>query len=158
MTCPSGHIVTNTTIDSFVRGSGCPKCVNKTEAKVLEHIENKYGSKYKVTHQFKPEWCKNMDTKWYLPFDICIEDLKIIIEIDGEQHFTTENKFNKNDEKLFKLRRETDLYKIERARDNGYNMIRFYQPDVWDDVIHWKQHIDNFIYNIKIKNKIKYLY
>ena len=153
MKCPKGHIVIDTSISNFVnRERGCPKCINKTETNVLEHIENKYGN-YKITHQFKQDWCKNIDTKCYLPFDICIEDLKIIIEIDGDQHFTSENRFDKGEEKMFKLRREKDLYKIERARDNGYNMIRLYQPDVWDDTIHWKQNIDDFIYNIKNKEQ-----
>ena len=40
MKCPKGHIVINTTIHNLTMKNGCFKCINKTEANVLEHIEN----------------------------------------------------------------------------------------------------------------------
>jgi hypothetical protein len=60
---------------------GCPYCINKTEFKFFEKIREIYPS---IKRQYKVEWCKN---KSYLPYDFAIEDLNIIIEIDGEQHF-----------------------------------------------------------------------
>ena len=38
-----------------------------------------------IKRQYKVKWCKN---KLCLPYDFAIEELKIIIELDGEQHFT----------------------------------------------------------------------
>ena len=130
--------------------SGCPICVNKTEAKVYDYLKKKYNN-YNIIHQFKPNWCKNIDTERNLPFDICIEELKLIIEIDGEQHFTCDSIYYKNDEdkKDFQQRRKIDLYKMEQAKKNGYHIIRLYQPNVWHDVINWKQHINDTINKIK---------
>jgi len=60
----------------------CPSCINKTEFKFYNTIKKFYPT---LKRQYKVEWCKN---KLYLPFDFVIEDLNIIIELDGEQHFT----------------------------------------------------------------------
>jgi len=61
---------------------GCPSCINKTEFKFYEKIKEIYPT---IKRQYKVEWCKN---KLCLPYDFVIEELNIIIEIDGEQHFT----------------------------------------------------------------------
>ena len=45
--------------------------------------------------------------------------------------------------------REKDLYKIKQTINNNYHMIRFYQPNVWDNVINWKQNINDTINKIK---------
>ena len=34
-----------------------------------------------AVYQFKVEWCKN---KTYIPYDFCISEYKIIIELDGK--------------------------------------------------------------------------
>ena len=135
---------------SHLSSSGCPICVNKTEAKVYDYLKKKYNN-YNIIHQFKPNWCKNIDTERNLPFDICIKELKLIMEIDGNQHFTCNSIYYKNDEdkKDFKQRRKIDLYKMEQAKKNGYHIIRLYQPNVWHDVINWKQHINDTINKIK---------
>ena len=37
-----------------------------------------------LIHQYKVKWCKN---KKYLPYDFVIPEHKVIIELDGLQHF-----------------------------------------------------------------------
>ena len=127
--------------------SGCPICVNKTEAKVYDYLKKKYNN-YNIIHQFKPNWCKNIYTGRNLPFDICIEELKLIIEIDGDQHFTSDSIYYKNDEDE-KTTKKIDLYKIKQTKNNNYHIIRLYQPNVWDNVINWKQNINDTINKIK---------
>ena len=153
MKCNKGHIVDNTRIHNFVNSNNrCPKCINKTESKVLKFLK-KINIDHK--HQFKPIWCKNKETNNYLRFDICIEDIKLIIEIDGEQHFTSNNKFNNYDEKKLQKQRNTDIYKMKCAEENGYHILRLYQPDVWNDKINWKKKIKKFIKNIKENKYVK---
>jgi len=66
---------------NHLKGHGCKECANKTEGKLYEILKQLYPS---ITTQFKQEWCKKIS---YLPFDFCIPEYKIIIELDGPQHF-----------------------------------------------------------------------
>ena len=72
----------------IVRGKWCPQCKHKTELKLYEWLIEKYSSN-KILREYKPSWCKNQKTKTKrcLPFDFLIEDLNLIIELDGPQHF-----------------------------------------------------------------------
>ncbi|AMQ10977.1 restriction endonuclease [Brazilian marseillevirus] len=124
--------------DTVQKGNGCPFCKNKTELKVLEFLQEEYGKK-RVVHQFKAEWCRNPETGKFLPFDICIGDL--IIEVDGRQHFEQVARWTTPEET-----QRRDKFKEEMARNNGYRIIRLFQPDVWTDKIDWRQKL---IENIK---------
>jgi very-short-patch-repair endonuclease len=83
--------------------------------------------------QFKKEWCKK---RVYLPFDFCIPEFKIIIELDGRQHFTQVSNWA-SPEETFK----TDLFKEKCANDNGYSVIRILQEDVFNDTYDWKKEL-----------------
>jgi len=61
--------------------AGCPCCMNKTEGKFYKFMKEIYPN---VIHQFKVDFCKN---KKHLPYDFCIPEYKIIIELDGPKHF-----------------------------------------------------------------------
>lgn len=43
-----------------------------------------YNQDMNIIPQKMFDWCKNIRC---LPFDFCIEDLKLIIELDDRQHF-----------------------------------------------------------------------
>jgi hypothetical protein len=58
-------------------GYWCPFCKNKTETKLYEQIIQFYPS---MITQYKQDWCKNENNN-YLPFDFCITEHKIIIEL-----------------------------------------------------------------------------
>jgi very-short-patch-repair endonuclease len=106
--------------------SWCPVCKNKTEKKLNNTLLKYYST---LKHSFRTDWCKN---KTYLPYDFCIPEFKIIIELDGLQHFQQVMKW-KSPEEQFK----TDLYKQECANNNGFSTIRLLQKDVWDDKNDW---------------------
>jgi very-short-patch-repair endonuclease len=105
-------------------GDGCPHCINKTEYKLFELLKARYPT---VQRQFKAEWCKQ---KRCLPFDFVIEEHKIIIEMDGPQHFTQVANWRPPE-----LQQQQDLFKTKCAVENGYTVIRVLQTDVANDLI-----------------------
>ena len=63
----------------------CPACKNKTETKILKWLTEKFPN-LTIIHQVKFDWCKSVKNN-YLPFDFLLEELKLIISLDGDQHF-----------------------------------------------------------------------
>ena len=121
-------------------GSWCPKCRYKTEDKINNILVKKYPS---LKSQYKVDWCKNQK---HLPFDFVIEERKIIIELDGEQHWKQVAKW-----KTPKHNRERDLYKMKCANENEFSVIRIIQEDIYKNKYDW---LDELIYNIeKITNE-----
>ncbi|AQQ73879.1 restriction endonuclease [Kurlavirus BKC-1] len=116
-------------LSSVSQGSWCPKCKNKTEAKLFSFLEEHFKD---PIHQFKVSWCKNPETNKFLPFDFCIS--KTIIEVDGIQHYKQVANW-----KSPELTQKSDRYKEEQAIKNGYSVLRILQEDVWEDKIDWKK-------------------
>jgi very-short-patch-repair endonuclease len=79
--------------------------------------------------QFKRDWCKN---KQHLPFDFCIPEFNIIIELDGRQHFDQVSNWSTPEEQF-----ANDKYKEKCANENGYSVIRILQEDVFYDRYDW---------------------
>jgi len=105
----------------------CNICVNKTEKLMFEFLITLYPN---VIKEFKQDWCKYIN---HLPFDFCIPDHKIIIELDGRQHFVQVSNWKSPEE-----HQETDIYKMDKAIKNGYSVIRIVQEDVLFDEYDWK--------------------
>lgn len=128
----------------------CTICRNKTEAKLLENLKNNYS---KIKHQFKKDWCKNKNKTNYLPFDFCIQENNIIIELDGPQHFKQIANW-KSPEKTHKC----DLYKIKCANQNKYSVIRLLQEDVLDDKYNWLSELELNIEKIVTEKKVQNIF
>jgi very-short-patch-repair endonuclease len=126
-------------ISDITRGIWCPFCVNKSE----ELLYNKLSEYYTIKRQYKPKWCKNPNTNKYLPYDFVLEDLKIILELDGPQHFKQIGNW-----KSPELTKVNDIYKIKCANDNGFSVIRILQKDVWHNKYDWLNEIQDNITNI----------
>jgi very-short-patch-repair endonuclease len=123
-------------------GHWCPVCKNKTEKKLFEFLKLHYP---KVKFQCKFEWCKDKD---FLKFDFVIEELKIIIELDGHQHFIQVMNWSNPEDNL-----NRDIYKMKTANKNGYTIIRILQKDVYDNKDNWdKKLLDAIKNNNKTKN------
>ena len=101
-------------------GSWCPNCRYKTEDIVYDKLKKKYPLLQK---QYKVDWCKD---KKHLPFDLVIEERKIILEIDGDQHWKQVAKW-----KTPEHNRARDIYKMKCANENGFSIIRILQEDVF---------------------------
>lgn len=111
------------------KGNWCPVCKKKTERLVYQTL---LSNGYEAIHQARFEWCKSQDTTRYLPFDICIEAYKIIVEIDGPQHFQQISNWSSPDEN-----RKKDVYKMKCAEENGYKVIRIVQEDILNKDFDW---------------------
>ncbi|AYV76646.1 MAG: restriction endonuclease [Terrestrivirus sp.] len=134
-------------LDNIIQGKWCSCTINKTEAKLYEWFKS---NNYDVKRQPKYEWCKNPKTNNYLPFDFVIESLKIIIELDGAQHFRQVSNWRSSDEQ-----QKLDIYKMEQANKNYYTVIRLLQEDVLNNKNNWE---NNLINNIKSYEKPTQIY
>ncbi len=135
---------------NHLRGSGCSLCKNKTEGKLYNFLLSEYINS-NIIKQYKNEFCKN---KRLLPYDflLTINDVKIIIELDGWQHFKQVMNWLSNDKT-----RKIDVYKMVKATQNNHHVIRLFQPDIWNDSFDWRNwlkikiqdildnYIDNFL-------------
>jgi very-short-patch-repair endonuclease len=128
--------------NNIEKNNWCPYCKNKTELKLFNWLKEKYYPLI-IKRQTKFDWCKY---KTYLPFDFYIEELNLLLELDGRQHFERVS----NWEDLTNNDKIKDKYTIE----NGFNLIRICQRIVWNDKENWENQLINAINDIKI-NKIK---
>lgn len=113
--------------------SWCPRCINKTEKKFMCYFEENYPD-ISIAHQAKYNWCRN---KKYLPYDFSLEELKILIEIDGAHHYRQIANWQ-SPEKT----QEIDNYKNTKANENGYTVIRILQENIWYEKNDWKIKLD----------------
>lgn len=120
------------------KGSGCPFCRCSTEKFLADYIQTIFPD---IIRQYKVEWCKNPTTKKFFPFDICIESLKIIIELDGPQHFRQISNWTSPEQCLSR-----DVYKMKMAIDNGFTIIRLLQEDVSNDLFLWKNKLSSLLF------------
>jgi very-short-patch-repair endonuclease len=123
--CESNHLF-DVTLSHVMSGNWCPKCKNKTELKLYNALISHYPT---IIQQFRVDWCKN---KNHLPYDFCIPEHKIIIELDGPQHFRQISNWQ-SPEQVF----EIDQYKEQCANENDYSVIRIIQEDVFYDKYDW---------------------
>ena len=127
--------------------TGCPYCVNKTELILFNKLKEIYPI---LKRQYKVNWCKNIK---YLPFDFVIEDIKIIVELDGKQHFEQVAKW-----KTPEHTRNRDLYKMKCANENGFSIIRILQDDVFKDKYDWLTELCDNIAKITNENRVQNIY
>jgi very-short-patch-repair endonuclease len=129
--------------NNHLNGQGCSYCKHKTEKKLYDALQSIYPS---LIRQFKRDWCIN---KRYLPFDFCIPEHKIIIELDGRQHFIQVSNWTSPEETL-----KNDKYKQESANKNGYSVIRLLQENVFYDTYDWIKDLYEAIEEIKNGDEI----
>ncbi len=122
---------------NILTGYWCPYCKKKTEAKLLEFLKTEYTN-YKTHLRFN--WCRFSKTNNIMPCDFGLIDYKIIIELDGNQHFVQIENWD-TPEKVS----EKDVEKIIYCIQNGYTIIHLKQEDVWLDKYDWKQLLKNQI-------------
>ena len=84
-----------------------------------------------------------------MPFDFLLEYYKIIIELDGRQHF--ENFLKRHD---YKLTQQRDKYKMECANAKGYSVIRILQEDVLFDKNNWQNNLQLAVVMVKNIDKV----
>ena len=124
-----------TRLANVSNGQWCPNCKHKTERKLYEYL---LLQNIQTIRQANFDWCKNEETGKHLPFDFVIEDKRIIIEVDGLQHFEQVSNWRSPEET-----QSRDLLKMKLAQENGYTVIRIFQEDVLYDSYDWKTQLMN---------------
>jgi hypothetical protein len=141
--CEKAHSIKKAPSD-IRRGEWCPSCYNKSETAFYKEIL--LIIKSEIKRHYKPNWCPSKD------FDFVLEDDKILIELDGEQHFKQVSNWQSPEETI-----QNDKYKDKCANENGYSMIRIIRTDFMYNKYDWKTELlDNIekIINEKIIQNI----
>lgn len=107
--CNECNNIFNIRLYSIISGSWCSYCKNKTELKLFNWLKDQ---NLNIKHQVKFDWCKKIK---HLPFDFVINDLKLIIELDGAQHFKQISNWKSPEETQI-----NDQLKNQMAKNNGY--------------------------------------
>ena len=146
-----------TTCDRFtLREQRCPKCAqgqdeSRLQEKVRLYIANRYNL-FNLKHEFECSIAPiNPKTNRHFRYDNCIENLKLIIEVHGLQHYkitswaiqVANNKGITPEDEL-KYQQWKDQYKKQYALDHGYHYLEIPYTAERDDK-----------YKILIDNKIK---
>lgn len=126
----------------------CPQCLRKSESLLYKKLGAIYEN---LLFQYRPEWCKNEATNCHMPFDFALEKEKIIIELDGAQHFRQVRKWGNPEEN-----QKRDKLKMAKANENGFSVIRITQQYLTIKNSDWfeelKRNIDKVISDGKIQN------
>ena len=141
----------------------CPICSQENNESILQEKVRLYleSLRYTILHETKCTIIpRNPKTNRLLPFDNEIKELKLIIEVNGSQHYKLTNfhnlsakHFNTTPEYELHYQKVKDRYKRIIAKQNGYSYLEI---PYWTDNKNeeWKQLIENAINNlIKQLNK-----
>ena len=131
--CQECNFIFKSEIYSISYGRWCPNCKNKTEKKMYLYFKKIYN----ITVHPKFNWCKN---KIHLPFDFLINDYNLLIELDGNQHFFQVMNWKSPEDNYL-----TDIYKMKKAIENMYSIIRIRQHDFKYQNFDWKSLLTHYI-------------
>ena len=137
-------------LSCVTKGVWCSFCVNKTEQILFDKLIEKY---YSLKRQYRVIWCKNSKSNRYLPFDFVIEEKRIIIELDGKQHFEQIGSWKSPEET-----RKNDVFKMKCANENGFSVIRILQKDVYYNKYDWFRELINKIELISNENRVQNIF
>ena len=139
------------------RNFRCPDCVKESRDSLLQIKVSKYITEsynYTLLHEYN---CTinpiNPKTNYHMPFDNEIKELKLIIEVNGNQHYEPSffiklnaKKYGISIEEAFKRRQGKDEYKKQYALSHGYYFLEIPYTAEKDDK--YKEMIDNKIKEI----------
>lgn len=148
-------------VSDIAYGKGCGICKNKTEKKLLKWLNDQKNilNIKSIQTQYRPSWCgttytllnsknKIVQQVSKFPFDYLItfnNSKQVIIELDGRQHYTDIEYFQKRRSKRVNFRslpsslhqQIRDRYKELQAKKYGLHVIRVIQEDVWNNKNNW---------------------
>jgi hypothetical protein len=129
------------------KNSWCPNCKNKTELKLYNWLLEQDCIEY-VKREYKPKWCSTQfrhinkkkefkNGKYQYRYDFLItfkNNKKLIIELDGDQHFKQVMNWKTPLENQIR-----DKYKEFLAKKHKIPLTRCIQEDVYMDRNNWEQ-------------------
>lgn len=136
----------------------CPKCVSERKISKGEIFVNKYLEDlgYKVLHEYDCNIVAiNPKTGRKMPYDNEITQLKLIIEVNGLQHYQINSTWHIFESKINGITPEESLnrqkyrdgIKRQYAIDNGYSYLEIPYWRIYDDS--FKKLIDKKIYELQ---------
>ena len=88
-----------------------------------------------------------------LTYDFYIPSMNLMIELDGEQHFSQISNWNTPEST-----QEKDSEKIKYCINNGYSIIHIYQPEVWKNTYDWKEALKSAIFDLSLESEPKVVF
>lgn len=104
---------------NHISGSGCPICKNSKGENSIVGILNSLNISFKA--QKKYENCLSSKSS-HLKFDFYIEQLNLLIEFDGIQHFRPVSHFG--GEKALLMQTENDMIKNKYCEEKNISLLR----------------------------------
>jgi very-short-patch-repair endonuclease len=94
-----------------------PTLLEKTFANLLNTLKIEYIFQYAVDHRL---------------YDFYLPDHNILIEVDGNFHHCNPAMFNEPIYESQRITIKNDIIKNDIAKENGYNLLRFWESDIND--------------------------
>lgn len=135
--CKTTHA--NTRINHLQKGSGmlCACTGRKSQLKAFQWLCNAFPTPGPWLQEMRD--CMGTNGK-ALPFDIACRARRVLVEVDGDQHFEADGHYVKTASAL-EQRAQVDLYKERWAVQHGWTVIRLYWADVYDDRYDWQGYL-----------------
>lgn len=133
--CLSCDFLFYSTPNSVIRVSGCPSCQESKGERTIRKYLLDNNISFQAQKKFKG--CK---LERELLFDFYVEDLNLIIEYDGKQHYEPIEFFG--GEEAFVKQQKRDKIKNEYAKNNNIIMFRIPYTIEKEDI---NKHLDKFI-------------
>ena len=97
--------------------------------------------------KFETQYDVYYENKKFKTYDFYLKDFNLLIEADGDYWHVNPTKYDENNvlTETQKQKLENDKFKNKLAKDNGYNLIRFWESDI-------KKKNFKFILSNRIKN------
>ena len=128
--CDLCHSEFKSKLYNVLTGYWCPYCKKKTESKVFSFLKG-LGEDWGTQLRF--DWCRFSKTGNVMPFDFGSIKKKVLIEVDGAQHFGQVSNWDAPEAVQVK-----DVEKIHLSIKNGFRIIHIGQEDIWKDAYDWK--------------------
>jgi len=122
--CPT-HGVFEQTMDSHMRGRGCPKCRSSHGEREVRKVLEKNYIVFKEQKTFDD--CVNKKTNRKLPFDFYLPNYNVCIEFDGIQHVKMKSFGEKKEDKRngnFLKTKNNDKIKNNYCKNKEINLLR----------------------------------
>jgi len=140
---------------THLSGSGCPKCKKKTESFVFKTLKD---SGYDVGKGTDIQINKGVQLRYDIVMNITDKNggiIKVIVEVDGGQHFFSVSAFRQTLEET----QQNDMVKQQYAIDNDYHVIRIDQQYVWDQQIkhitEWFDRLSKSLKKIEMQEELE---
>lgn len=144
--CPTEF---DTRLYNVLTGYWCPGCKNKSESKMLAFLREEYPS---CQTQLRYDWCRFSETNNMMPFDFGLEKEKILIELDGVQHFEQVSNWKSPESVQAK-----DIEKMRKAIEAGYSVIHIFQVEMWEDHYDWRTIMKEQIEHVRSHTKVVFI-